>query len=149
MKKNFFQLDTSNLISGLIIPPFICTDPILDKNLKYHLSECLQIHQISKGKIKLRAIKCDCCDHHERYCDRIDYLHEMNYIKVISRKEMDDFTDLKIKINPWYLQYIDLNPYYGDYEIDYFQFLREEVLPELPDDKIKEKLINTILDNSI
>jgi len=146
---SIFQTETSNLNGGLIIPPFILTDPNLDVVLHYHLSDFLQIHQFSKGKIKLSLIKCNCCDHHERYCDIIDHLQEMNYINVISRKEMDDCSELKIKINPWYLQYIDMNPYYGDYEIDYFQFLKDEIIPELTDDNIKEKLLNSILDYSI
>ena len=123
-------------------------DPNLDMVLHYHLSEYLQTHQFSKGKIKLNVFKCDCCDHLERYCDMIDYLQEMNYILVTKKKERGTKTEMKIEINPWYLEYIDMDPYYGDYEIDYFQFLKDVVIPRLPETRIKEKLINTILDHS-
>lgn len=147
MKKNIFQINTSNFFGGSIIPSFIIEDPNIGTVIQEHLFEYLKIHQFSNGKIILRLFNCNCCDHHERYREMFDLLERLNYINVTSHMDFDDRMEFKIKINPWYLKYIDMNPYYGYYQKDYFEFLQEVILPNLSDENQKEKLINGIKAN--
>lgn len=149
MKKNIYQIETSKLSGGFIIPLFISNDPNLDAISKYHLSSYLYASQLT-DKIKLEE------KHYDFECPLSGYLDElvkeltsMYYINVISRRINKGRIKINIEIHPWYLQYIDMNPFYDSYVIEYHHFLNNVVLPELVDDKIKEKLSNSIIEYSI
>lgn len=148
MKKNTFQIETSNFYGASIIPRFIVEDHNLDKETQFHLFEYLKKHQSTNGIIKLRLFKCSCCNHDERYIEMFNHLEKMNYLNVVSKEKKSDRMEYKIKINKWYLKYIDMNPYYGNYQMDYFEFLQGMILPKLRDENQKEKLISSILDDS-
>ena len=149
MGKSTFKRDTLGLTGGFIIPPFIIADDNLDLEDKYNLSGFLQKHLILGNEFKVPVFKCDCCNRHEFFREMVIRLEELFYITVNSTDEFDDHLVFTIQINPLYLKYIKRNPYYGVYRIDYFQFLLNDILPEIEDEDLREELINTILDNSI
>ena len=147
--KNKFKRETFNLNGGFIIPPFIIADDNLDLEDKYNLSGFLQKHLILGDKFIVRVFKCDSCNSHEFFQEMVNRLQELFYVSVNFTDEIDDHLVFMIQINPWYLKYIKMNPYYGIYKADYFQFLNTVILPEIEDVNLRKELINTILDHSI
>lgn len=147
--KNKFKRETFNLNCGFIIPPFIIADDNLDLEDKYNLSGFLQKHFILGDNFSVKVFKCDTCSRYEFFQEMVNRLQELFYVSVNSSAEIDDCLFFSIQINPWYLKYIKMNPYYGIYKADYFQFLNRVILPEIKDVNLRIKLINTILDHSI
>lgn len=149
MRKNVFKRETLNLTGGIIIPPFIIEDYYLEPEEKYHLAEFLQRHYILCGEITTSAFKSDSDNHYLWYRGMLNMLQDLYYIYVISEEELDDCLEFRIQINPWYLKYTKTNPYYGVYQMNYLQFLKTVILPEIEDTRLREELINTILDWSV
>ena len=144
---SIFQTEISNFTGGLIIPTFILSDPNLDVVLMHHLSSYLCLSQFT-DKIQIDE------KHYDFECDMNGYLDElvkqlksMYYINLISRRITKGRIKFKIEIHKWYLEYIDRDPFYGDYETEYHEFLNDVVLPELTDDKIKDTLLKCIFEN--
>lgn len=40
-----------------------------------------------------------------------------------------------------------MNPFYGKNKVEYFQFLRDVILPDLKDQTLRKKLINTLTED--
>lgn len=146
--KNKLRRDTFDLNGGFIIPPFIIADDNLDLEDKYNLSGFLQKHFTLGNEFRVSIFKCESCISYEFFREMVIRLEELFYVSVNSTDEFDDHLVFTIQINPWYLKYIKRNPYYGVYRIDYFQFLLNDILPEIEDEDLRKELINTILDNS-
>lgn len=145
----FLEINNSDLQGDFVIPPFVLFDTNLDAGKKIHFSKYLLQHDSHMGEIEQKLYSCLHCHvfDDDYYDDLFDILHRWNYIILISKKIKNNIESYKLKIHPWYLQYINTYPFYTEYKDDYYTFLSKEILPSMKDKTIQDELANQIIEH--